>query len=511
MKKLKPQGRRLAVLLFSFMLALQNMPAYSSVSKLENTYNREHSSDSSDSSNSDSLIAVSNPENSKNDLVVNPDVSDDISSIENSNKVFSTEYSAITKKILLASIQLERFSLHYRRECLRTSKFRQLRYFAAQEAGAAGALTFEIMAINQFNIGRNHPLKLSTSALRGAFTTSLITSIIAGSGSALELGNDFLDALKHKRDGYDPGTAKKYVLAKLAEIDKLLTERENIVAANKEQPGYERAELEGQILNQLRNAFIEEFSAFNIDVRSYAAFRNCFYLFNIATNALAATAAGVGYRATKQPKLNGPTNILFIVTGAVAASSSLISNAASKYVAHHERRSFLNKVNNWQPFDSAKLSAMQKRLQELSAESSGTLMPSLPVTDRLAIYMQSGELFRKQMTEETAIMGRLNQVALQSSLLGPLVGGTFMTQGILGTIGYYKYTNRLRPQINHYYSGAIVGSVGASTELVGTAAWLVASLAYEHKLAKEKRLPRQLIAERLDHLDQLERTILSLH
>jgi len=511
MKKLKPQGLRLAILLFSFMLASQNMPVYSSTSDLEaNIGDQEHLSDSS---KSDILVIAPNPYRTENvsGSFANSKTFSNFSILGNSSDEFSTEYSAITKKIMLASIELERFSLNYRRECLRTSKFRQLRYFAAQEAGAAGALTFEIMAINQFNIGRNHPLKLSTSALRGAFTTSLITSIIAGSGSALELGNDFLDALKHKREGYDSATAKKYVLAKLDEIDKLLSERENIIAANKEQPGYKRAELESQILSQLRNAFIEEFSAFNIDVRSYAAFRNCFYLFNIATNTLAATAAGVGYRATKQPKLNGPTNILFIITGALAASSSLISNAASKYVAHHERSSFLSKVNNWQPFDSAKLSAMQKHLQELSAESSGTLMPSLPATDRLAIYMQSGELFRKQMTEETAMMSRLNQVALQSSLLGPVVGGTFMTQGILGTIGYYKYTNRPRAQINHYYSGAIVGSVGASIALIGTAAWLIASLAYEHKLAKEKRLPRHLIAERLDHLDTLEKTISALH
>ncbi len=263
-------------------------------------------------------------------------------------------------------------------------------------------------------------------------------------------------------------------------------------------------------MNELRNAFVEEFSEFNVNVRSYAAFRDCFYLFNIATNALAATAAGVGYRATKQLKLNGPTNILFILTGSIALSSSLISNAVSKYVAYHELRSLLSKVNNYQPFGRARLTAIHSALQELSTENSGSLMPSLPAAKRLAIYMQSGERFRKQIAGETAMMSRLNQVALQSSFIGPLVGGTFMTQGILGTVGYYHYKIRPRAQINHYYSGAIVGLVGASTELIGTAAWLVASLAYEHKLAKEKRLPRQLIAERLDYLADLEKTILDL-
>ncbi len=275
---------------------------------------------------------------------------------------FSTEYSTITKEILLSSIELERFSLHYRRECLKPSKFRQIRYFSAQEAGAAGALTFEIMADKQFNTGRKHPLRISFSALRGAFTTSMITSIIAGSSSVLELGNNAYDQFQHKRHGYDPHTAKKYVLAKLANIDNLLARRQAIVEAHNNELGYERAQLEGQILSELRNGFVEEFAQFHSSVRSYAAFTNTFYLTNIATNVLAATAAGVAYRATKQPKLNGPTNILFILTGATALASPILSTAMSKYVASHACRSVLDQVSNWHPFDADKLSNEEKQL-----------------------------------------------------------------------------------------------------------------------------------------------------
>ncbi len=248
MIKLKPRRLRIALLLFSLLLPIENLPiyAYGFVSE-------ESASCQSDSweaqketeKKSDILIAALNP----SDLIKaneTRDTSKPIGDLNVSGKVnsdFSTEYSAITKRILLTSIELERFSLHYRAECLKPSVFRQVRYVCSQEAGAAGALTFEIMAIRQFNIGRNHPLKLSTSALRGAFTTSLITSTIAGSGSALELLNDCFDAIKHKSNGYDPPTAKRYVLTKLDQIDKLLAERENIVAAYKDQAGYRRAVL----------------------------------------------------------------------------------------------------------------------------------------------------------------------------------------------------------------------------------------------------------------------------
>ena len=107
-------------------------------------------------------------------------------------------------------------------------------------------------------------------------------------------------------------------------------------------------------------------------------------------------------------------------------------------------------------------------------------------------------------------MRNLDEVALQTSLLGPVIGGQLMTQGILGTVGYYKYTTQPIKQINQYYYGAVVGTVGSSMAVVGNAAWLLSSLSYQHHLSKEKKLPDQLIKSRLEHLDELEKTIAAL-
>jgi hypothetical protein len=105
-------------------------------------------------------------------------------------------------------------------------------------------------------------------------------------------------------------------------------------------------------------------------------------------------------------------------------------------------------------------------------------------------------------------MNRLNKVALQNSILGPAIGGLLMTQGILGVRGFDLYfPRRPRKQFNLDYKGAVCGTVGTSMAVVGNAAWLLASLSYEHRLSREKRLPQQLIKERLGHLDELERTV----
>ena len=85
-----------------------------------------------------------------------------------------------------------------------------------------------------------------------------------------------------------------------------------------------------------------------------------------------------------------------------------------------------------------------------------------------------------------------------------------MTQGILGTVGFYKYPKQPRKQLALTYDGAIVGTVGTSLAVVGNAAWLLMSWSYERRLKKQNRLPSQLIEQRLQHLDELQTTVSAL-
>jgi hypothetical protein len=148
--------------------------------------------------------------------------------------------------------------------------------------------------------------------------------------------------------------------------------------------------------------------------------------------------------------------------------------------------------------------------QLLPGAQDSILMPSLPATQRLAVYTESDSLFVKQLDNETRVMRRLQEVALQTNIIGPPIGGTLMTQGILGTVGYYKYPRRPRKLLNLGYAGAIVGTVGTSANVVGTAAWLLSSMVYEHKLQRDKQMPEQLIKARLDHLDDLQKVLVAL-
>ena len=134
----------------------------------------------------------------------------------------------------------------------------------------------------------------------------------------------------------------------------------------------------------------------------------------------------------------------------------------------------------------------------------------MPATQRLALYTTSNQLFTKQLDSETKVMRKFEKVALQTSILGPAIGGTLLTQGILGTYGYYNYPRAPRKQITQYFDGAVVGTVGTSMAIVGNAASILGTMSYEHKLAKNNELPAQLIEKRLQHLDEIEKQVSAL-
>ncbi len=418
---------------------------------------------------------------------------------------FTGKYTAITKRIMLAGIELERFSLNYRLNSGKQPKFRRLRYFAAQETGAATGLAFEIVGVREFGNGRRHPLEVSRKRLHGGIAAVGIGTVIAGSGSCLELVSNAVTAVKNRRNGFDHGAATKFVVEKVRSFDQLLQERDQLVSSHSDHPAYARALAEGRVLRDLRDAFVDEYDHFHTDMVGYSTFQNMFFAMNIATTVVGATAARVAYRAVTKPRLNGPANILFTVSGAIATVSPLLSSTAAKVRRTYVSQQFAKKVGGKPHFDPAKLLADRQQLDALAADAQGTLVPSLPASQRLAIYGESQDRFQRQMDSETRVMRFFDKVALSSNVLGPAVGANLMTQGILGTKGYYDYTLKIRKQLDYYYRGSVAGTVGTGLSVVGTPAWLVTTYLYERHLRKQNRLPVQLIEARLAHLDDLQK------
>jgi hypothetical protein len=428
------------------------------------------------------------------------------SSVQNN---YSARYTEITKKILLTSIELERFSLNYRLQNCRRSTLRKLVFWGAQEAGAASGMAFEITAVQQFGQGRQKLLRLNKNSLQHGLRAAEVGSIVAASGSGFELVANVVKGAISRNKGFDFHSANRFVFSKLKDIDELIARRDALVNTHPDHPAHDRAVIEGKLLHAMRGAFVDEYAHFSSNSRSSAAVENLFYALNMSYNILGAVGAGLGYKSVNQPKLNGPSNIVFTVSGAIAAVTPLLCSAQ---LCIHGKLLLRSQKERWGGTESD-IQEMAKQADLLSSSSSeqGSLIPSLPATTRFALYGESSKRFAKQLEGEITTMQRLRKVALQNSVLGPPIGGLLMTQGILGSRGYYKYfPARPKTQLDLSYKGAVCGTVGTTMAVAGNAAWLLASLSYEHNLRRHKKLPEQLIKERLVHLDEVEHIVSAL-
>jgi len=418
------------------------------------------------------------------------------------------QYRDITKRILLQAIEIERFSLNYRLAGGQQPKFRRLRYFLSQETGAAGGMAFELVATDQLRDGRKRPLKIDTGAIKDSLRASLVSSIIAGSGSGLELASNSLTAVRNKKIGYDSRSATAHVASQMKILDDLLTQRGVLVEAHKDHPAYAAAKCEGTIFREMRNEMLYEYGQFNESITRYRTYENIFYALNIPTNVIGAMSSYYGVRGVANPYYNGPSNILFVISGALTIASPLLStagaNMAGRMASHR-----LAKLAKEEPCDPAELNVNAKRLQDAlqSLDPTGTKYPT--AVWRTAEYTKDIEQSGRQLRNEARLMNHLEQVAVQSNVIGPPIGGTLLAQGILGTVGHYEYGGT-RKELDLNYKGAVTGLVGTSTAVGVTAAGYLAGSYYFHQMKKKNRLPRQIIGERLKFLDSVEKIVKQL-
>src|SRR6185369_1890695 len=126
---------------------------------------------------------------------------------------------------------------------------------------------------------------LNKHSLQHGLRTAEVGSIIAAGGSGVALAANVVKYAKNRNEGFDTRTANRYVSSKLQQIDSLLAERETLVAANSQHPGYNRAVIEGKVLSCMRGAFVDEYATFSTNSRSSLAVQNLFFLLNASYNA----------------------------------------------------------------------------------------------------------------------------------------------------------------------------------------------------------------------------------
>ncbi len=175
---------------------------------------------------------------------------------------------SLSKDILRDEVKLQRFNLGFRQNNNKQGRWKGWRYFVTQEGNLG--LTEAGLIVGAGERGEHvHGSKAANTShnklANGGVMLGAIGNIVAGGGSALELGINEYHAIEAEQHGYGSKQARDTAVKLVGEIDNKLIQRKHLIEqqppADKEIA--EMQEMEGAVLNDFRDLAIAEFERFS--------------------------------------------------------------------------------------------------------------------------------------------------------------------------------------------------------------------------------------------------------
>lgn len=420
------------------------------------------------------------------------------------------DVAELTNQIVRAEIDLERYCVQYRIAASQEPKFRRSRYFAAQQAQAGLLFASGCISLKQFSRFGKKPGP-QDAQLKNANATGLIGCVIGAAASAVELAANGVQYLQHKNQGFDPSVARVWIAKKLHDIDSLLAWREAELKRFPEaSEATEIAECEGRLLKLYRDFSLYEFADWYADARSYQPSNSVFYVLNTASNTLSALSYGYGIRAITEESANAPQNCLALVGDSIALPTAPLVALTESWMYRRAYKK-LSKQMNEPIYDAEPKARVElERLNKLAnAANPASLELSGQIKKRIAVYNMWNDKFDKYVDAKTKHLRHLHEVASESVLAGPIIGGVSIAEDVLTTSSYFGLRFRKRPKIANGMnkSAAICLTTSAGAGGLFNAQALLRELLYERKLSKKNELPSQQLQIRLDTLVAIEKNL----
>lgn len=425
----------------------------------------------------------------------------------------------LTRKILLAEIELERFNLDYQQNVAKQGRWKGLRYAAVGEANSSLGLSSGI--VTMYNRGSNlrSPKQVNVKLQENANVLSMIGSIIGAGGAAMEFGINGWHEVEARRKGYGSKQARRKVEELKAEIDRLLAQRDALVAAEACVPGQEQCveidKIEGKILRDLRDQSLLEFQRFHINARKLLAFQQTQYLFDVARNVTGAIGSQQAYASLhlKDRRYNYNAGVLFVVSGALTMGGPIISRAVASGVGRAHKRSLRDTVAD---AEAGEVVALQQDKAELDRLCRGGNVPAeftVGPVERSDIYGIHSKIFQDEVAAAEKARNNAKLIATQNIGSGLYVGCSKVASGVLFIVPGLKYNkNDLRSTTitnSDLFASAVVGLPASAYSILDTLRIQVKGEINRHRLATQGKLPSQLMAARRRQLDDMEKQLRS--
>jgi hypothetical protein len=416
------------------------------------------------------------------------------------------ELTEVDRKILLELIKLSRFNIRFRLEANYHWGGRALLYPLAQECGTGAIFANNVLDLSQRARALNNPKLISKPSRKRGLESAIVGSAVNGTSSAMELAQNSYVAWHARQLGFSPKLSVAFVKNSLNTIDELLKERDKILGSQTTSDAPSIAELEGRLLKHVRNQLLFEFKTWSVASRETEWRENTFYFIDTGRNYTSMSGYILGLEAFTNKHLRGNSAITSLVGNSLATVNPLIRDLAAFLMRKHQE-GVLDKIfPQNRPKTIEELRQHWNDLDQLIASKRSDTSDKQLVSE-IGFLISSSRDLDNSLSREEARIRRLRRVAAQQEIAGPIIGLTGVARAIGNVVAYYGYPSRpvVANRIN--FAGQISQTTGQSYSLVATPKAAITNAIYQHRLAKDGKLPSQILRARLARLDEIEAQI----
>lgn len=467
----------------------------------------------------------------------------------------------LTNEILHKEVDLERFSLQYRKIGTAVPKFRRIRYYLLQVASTSATLASNIIftdiaakglkdsSVTVFGRGDGEvdpsspsgsgnasgsggsggsgssgnssnktstappppdPANDTTGSARAALILATIGVVLGPGSSFLEMCSNGFTTIKNIKNGDNPASAVRKVEERLREIDALLEQRGKIMAEHPELKALEINKAEHTVLVCFRDWCLSEFVNNYAEAKSSQAGANTYYALDAANGgcALAGNLLALKSLSPSKDRLAGPAATVSVVGDCLSVASAPASAFAGKrmYKYWHNR---LQKrlVNHLQYGEKEAMAAMAQLNNVIARTDSATMKAAACVEARVAAYILWAQRCEKISEKQQIELSHRNKVAHQAQRIGPLLSGTGLAQDLLADIAFYGVGGSERRGASLSLAGSVTAASGNVAALTYTNTNFIGQHLYLRKLRRQNLHPDQLVQERFRLLNQIDQMV----
>ncbi len=405
-------------------------------------------------------------------------------------------------EIVLKEIELSRFNLLFNYENHRQSNWLPYRYFAGQEASAAGVNAGLIVGLVAREEHLNDPAKIHPVTLEYSLMPQMIGQFVGGIEPVYEL---FLKTKKFynlKTKNIIPKIAIKHVNNLNNELNSLGQEL-NLKNSNLIQLQ------EVNVQKTLQHALISQYNQFHLQTKAFNIFQNSMFVMDSLKNTTGALGNLIGIISVhdRNPKINGPAFLLTTLSGVLIILGPIVSRVnrvivktiVKNQLKEREVIDFQNNLNQFNNNLNSLIVMVAKHPQDKSINQS--------LKSRLTFYKQQQFLLQGDLNKIIKQNEKNKRLAHIQIPIATIVGSTKIALGVCGMVAGFKYYRHPQEAQTLVADGSIPFICGTGIAMVDNLRFLTISQIDYFKNKKINNLPSMTYTNYLNDLDKIETSV----